>query len=107
MHRHGAEHVVCDRDRRLCALGKSAAPGSPRMEPRREPPFVEEKGMRVQRLWWRGLVAAVLGGLLGVTVAGAAGEQFLPLLSIREGAARFVGLQQANGIIDYVTLLNE
>ena len=30
--------------------------------------------------WWRGLVAAVLIALVGVTVAGATGEQFLPVL---------------------------
>ena len=62
--------------------------------------------MYLQRLWWRGLVAAVLVGLGGVTLAGAAGEQFLPVLSAREGATRFAQIPVANGFIDYVTLLN-
>ena len=46
-------------------------------------------------------------GLVGVTVVAAAGEQFLPVLSTREGALRFVGIPRANGYIDYLTLLNE
>ena len=45
--------------------------------------------MRLQLLWWSMLVAAVLGGLVGVTAVAAAGEQFLPVLSTREGALRF------------------
>ncbi|HSF32518.1 MAG TPA: ABC transporter substrate-binding protein [Candidatus Tectomicrobia bacterium] len=61
--------------------------------------------MRVQHPWWSVLVAAVLGGLVGVTVA-AAGEQFLPVLSIREGSQRFLGIPAANGFIAYLTLLN-
>ena len=40
--------------------------------------------MRVQHQWWSGLVAAVLVGLMGVTAV-AAGEQFLPVLGVREG----------------------
>ena len=63
--------------------------------------------MRWQHQWWSGLVAAVLGGLVGVTVVAAAGAQFLPVLSTREGAQRFVGIPLANGYIDYLTLLNE
>ena len=47
--------------------------------------------MRVKHQWWSVLVAAVLGGLVGVTAVAAAGEQFLPVLSAREGALRFVG----------------
>ncbi len=35
--------------------------------------------MRLKGQWWSILVAAVLGGLGGVTVA-AAGEQFIPIL---------------------------
>ena len=62
--------------------------------------------MRIQRRWWRGLVAAVLGGLVSVTAVAAAGAQFLPVLSVREGAGRFAGIPQANGYIDYLTLLN-
>ena len=63
--------------------------------------------MRIQRRWWSVLVAAMLGGLAGVTAVAAAGEQFLPVLSAREGALRFQLIPMANGFIDYVTLLNE
>jgi hypothetical protein len=49
----------------------------------------------------------MLGGLAGVTVVAAAGEQFLPVLSTREGALRFQLIPMANGFIDYVTLLTE
>src|SRR5215510_10283241 len=63
--------------------------------------------MRLQRQWWSGLVAAVLGGLVGVTAVAAAGAQFIPVLSVREGAMRFGNIPWANGYIDYVTLLNE
>jgi branched-chain amino acid transport system substrate-binding protein len=52
------------------------------------------------------LVAAVLGGLVGVTVVAAAGAQFLPVLVTREGAQRSLQIPLANGFIDYVTLLN-
>ena len=47
--------------------------------------------MRRQQLWWSGLVAAVLGGLVGVTVVAAGGEQFLPILGFREGALKPIG----------------
>jgi len=63
--------------------------------------------MRLQRLWWGGLVAAVLVGLVGVTAVAAAGEQFIPVLAVREGAVRSLGIPITNGIIDYLTLLNE
>jgi branched-chain amino acid transport system substrate-binding protein len=63
--------------------------------------------MCLKRPWWSGLVAAVLGGLAGVTAVAAAGPQFLPVLSIREGATRFVQIPMTNGYIDYLTLLNE
>ena len=63
--------------------------------------------MRLKHQWWSGLVAAVLVGLVSVTIVAAAGEQFLPVLSIREGALRFLGIPQANGEIAYLTLLNE
>ena len=63
--------------------------------------------MRLQQQWWSVLVAAVLGGLVGVTAVAAAGEQFLPVLSTREGALRSLRYRVANGFIDYVTLLNE
>ena len=63
--------------------------------------------MRWQYLWWSGLVATVLGGLVGVTAAAAAGAQFLPVLGAREGAQRALQIPQANGFIDYLTLLNE
>ena len=63
--------------------------------------------MRLKHLWWSVLVAAVLGGLVGVTAVAAAGAQFLPVLSAREGALRSLLIPLANGFIDYVTLLNE
>ena len=62
--------------------------------------------MRLQHQWWSMLVAAVLGGLVGVTVVAAAGAQFLPVLVTREGAQRSLQIPLANGYIDYVTLLN-
>src|SRR5215831_1178700 len=63
--------------------------------------------MHRQSQWWSVLVAAMVGGLVGVTAVAAAGVQFLPVLSTREGAVRSFGIPQANGFIDYVTLLNE
>ena len=39
--------------------------------------------MRLQRQWWSGLVAAVLGGLVAVTAVAAAGAPFIPLLTVR------------------------
>jgi branched-chain amino acid transport system substrate-binding protein len=63
--------------------------------------------MRIQHRWWSGLVAAMLGGLVGVTAVAAAGEQFIPVLTIREGAQRFIGIPVADGYIAYLTLLNE
>ena len=63
--------------------------------------------MRLKHQWWSGLVAAMLGGLVGVTAVAAAGAQFLPILSSREGGQRFVWIPMANGYIDYLTLLNE
>jgi branched-chain amino acid transport system substrate-binding protein len=63
--------------------------------------------MRRQQRWCGVLVAAVLGGLVGVTAVAAADAQFLPVLSVREGALRSSQIPFANGFIDYVTLLNE
>jgi branched-chain amino acid transport system substrate-binding protein len=63
--------------------------------------------MHLQHQWWSVLMAAVLGGLVGVPAVAAAGEQFLPVLSYREGAQRFTGIPRADGYIAYVTLLNE
>src|SRR5215475_7886333 len=62
--------------------------------------------MRLTYQWWSGLVAAVLSGLVGVTGVGAAGEQFIPVLTMREGATRGIGIPWANGYIDYLTFLN-
>jgi len=62
--------------------------------------------MRLQHQWWSGLVAAVLGGLVGVTAV-AAGEQFLAILGVREGGQRFTMIPRVDGFIAYVTLLNE
>jgi branched-chain amino acid transport system substrate-binding protein len=63
--------------------------------------------MHVQRQWWSGLVAAVLGGLVGMTAGAEAGEQFLPLLVVREGAQRSTLIPRSEGVIAYLTLLNE
>jgi branched-chain amino acid transport system substrate-binding protein len=63
--------------------------------------------MRLQHQWWSGLVAAVLGGLVSVTAVAAAGEQFLPVLGVREGGQRFMMIPRADGFIAYLTLLNE
>jgi branched-chain amino acid transport system substrate-binding protein len=62
--------------------------------------------MHLQRQWWSGLMAVVVGGLVGVTAV-AAGEQFIPVLGGREGVGRSVYTPITNGYIDYVTLLNE
>ena len=62
--------------------------------------------MRLKHLWGSVLVAAVLGGLVGVTAVAAASEQFLPVLSVREGGQRFVFGPRADGYIAYLTLLN-
>ena len=62
--------------------------------------------MRVQQLWWSVLLATVLGGLVSVTTVATAGEQFLPILAIREGALKAVGIPRADGFIAYLTLLN-
>ena len=63
--------------------------------------------MRVKPQWWSGLVAAVLGGLIGVTAVAAADAQFLPVLSVREGALKGIGIPLFDGYIAYLTLLNE
>src|SRR5215510_2174737 len=62
--------------------------------------------MRLKHQGWSVLVAAVLGGLVGVMAVAAAGAQFLPVLSVREGALKPIGIPLANGFIDYVTFLN-
>ena len=62
--------------------------------------------MRLKHQWWSGLMAAVLGGLVSVTAV-VAGEQFIPVLGVREGAARSTVIPITNGFIDYLTLLNE
>jgi branched-chain amino acid transport system substrate-binding protein len=63
--------------------------------------------MHLQRQWWSGLMAVVVGGLVGVTAVAVAGEQFIPVLSTREGGQRFVMIPRADGYIAYLTLLNE
>src|SRR5712691_5661739 len=62
--------------------------------------------MRLQHQWGSVLVAAGLVGLVGVTAVAAAGEQFIPLLVIREGAQRSLQIPRADGMIAYLTLLN-
>ena len=61
--------------------------------------------MRLQQPWWGVFLAAVLTGLAGMTAV--AGEQFLPVLGIREGGQRFIFSPRADGYIAYLTLLNE
>src|SRR5215471_15170548 len=82
-------------------LYRSAASGYTGTGARREPTCVEDKGMRLKQQWCSVLVAAMLIGLVGVTTVVAAGEQFLPVLSMREGANRAVGIPLGNGYIDY------
>src|SRR5947209_15453733 len=62
--------------------------------------------MRLKHQWWSVLVAAVLSGLVGVTAV-VAGEQFLPVLGVREGGQRFIYSPRVDGYIAYLTLLNE
>jgi branched-chain amino acid transport system substrate-binding protein len=61
--------------------------------------------MRIQHQWWSVLVAAVVVRLVSATAV-EAGEQFLPILAIREGALKAVGIPRADGYIAYLTLLN-
>jgi branched-chain amino acid transport system substrate-binding protein len=63
--------------------------------------------MRLKHQWWSGLVAAMLGGLVGATAVAAASAQFLPVLGVREGGLRFIMIPRVDGYIAYVTLLNE
>jgi branched-chain amino acid transport system substrate-binding protein len=63
--------------------------------------------MRLKPHSWSMLLATGIVGLVGLTAVAAAGEQFLPILSSRQGGQRFVGIPIANGYIDYLTLLNE
>jgi hypothetical protein len=59
--------------------------------------------MRLKQPWWSVLVAAMLGGLMGVTTVAAAGEQLLLMLGVREGAVKSIGIPFGNGTIDYFT----
>ena len=61
--------------------------------------------MRQRQQWWSVLVVAVLVRLVGVTAVAAAGEQFIPLLVVREGALRSTQIPRSDGIIAYLTLL--
>ena len=62
--------------------------------------------MRLKPQGWSVLLATGIVGLVGMTAVAAAGEQFLPILAIREGALKAVGIPRADGYIAYVTLLN-
>jgi hypothetical protein len=62
--------------------------GYTRAGTRGKPTIWEDNTMRIQHRECSMLVAAMLVGLVGVTAVAAAGEQFLPVLSIREGALR-------------------
>jgi branched-chain amino acid transport system substrate-binding protein len=61
--------------------------------------------MRLKPQSWSVLLATGIVGLVSVTAV-AAGEQFVPILAIREGALKAVGIPRADGYIAYVTLLN-
>jgi branched-chain amino acid transport system substrate-binding protein len=63
--------------------------------------------MLLKHQWGSVLVAAGLVGLVGVATVAAAGEQFLPVFSTREGVQRSLFIPITNGYIDYMTLLNE
>jgi hypothetical protein len=89
------------------ALYRDATPGYTGMGSRRALTVWEDTDMRWQHQWWSVLVAAVFVGLVGMTPVAAAGEQFLPILGVREGAQRSQQIPLGNGFIDYVTLLNE
>src|SRR5262245_30512275 len=78
--RVGAASAVCDRSRH----GAHKRWGE------------ENRAMRLKHRWWTGLVAAVLSGLVGVPAVAAADAQFLPVLSVREGATRFAGIPPTN-----------
>src|SRR5262245_8863994 len=88
------------------ADNRSAASSSPGVGLKQEQRGREDTAMCVKHQWWSRLMAAVLGGLVGVTAV-AADEQFLPMLGYREGAVRVLGIPRANGYIAYLTLLNE
>ena len=55
--------------------------------------------MRIQYQWWSVLVAAMLLRLVGVTAVAGAGEQFVPILGVREGALRSQQIPLANGVV--------
>ena len=48
--------------------------------------------MRLKPQGWSMLLATGIVGLVGVTAVAAAGEQFLPVLGIRQGALKSVGI---------------
>ncbi|HSF30189.1 MAG TPA: ABC transporter substrate-binding protein [Candidatus Tectomicrobia bacterium] len=62
--------------------------------------------MRLKPASWSVLVATAILGLVGVTLVAAAGEQFLPVLGVREGGQRFAMIPRTDGFIAYLTLLN-
>jgi branched-chain amino acid transport system substrate-binding protein len=62
--------------------------------------------MRLKPQGWSVLLATGIVGLVSVMAVAAAGEQFLPVLAIREGALKAVGIPRADGYIAYLTLLN-
>jgi branched-chain amino acid transport system substrate-binding protein len=62
--------------------------------------------MRLKPQGWSVLLATGIVGLVGVMAVAAAGEQFIPILAVREGALRAVGIPRADGYLAYLTLLN-
>jgi hypothetical protein len=65
--------------------------------------------MRRQHHGWNRLMAAMLAGLVGVAAVAVAvaGEQFLPVLSIREGTTRSLQIPLADGYIAYQNLAED
>src|SRR6267142_7200487 len=75
-----------------CELYRFGAPGYTSVVPVRRGNFGGGKAMRLKLQGWSVLLATGIVGLLGVTAVAAAGEQFLPILAIREGALKAVGI---------------
>jgi branched-chain amino acid transport system substrate-binding protein len=62
--------------------------------------------LRLKPHGWSVLLATGIVGLVGMTAVAAGGEQFLPILGVREGGQRFTVIPRIDGFIAYVMLLN-
>ena len=67
-------------------------------------PVTAEDAVTSLRRWGQ---KDALGKQLMRATAQLAAEQFIPVLAMREGALRVLGIPQADGYIAYLTLLNE